>query len=978
MDYFQPTPLYRIVSDDGDMSIFKALFPRVTPGEVLPRMVLKANGGLCPNTNNLPRLLTVEQEEMFLQEALMEECGLGFLSKDSTSIQDTLKYLGIAGIAYGNTFAIEDHPSHGTVVCTGQLGVQCTEIQETPINPLPQPCIVDEPITVLFKDGKTKEATMPILYLPDSYNNRRLRNGAGCLFSWGDILFQGSPGAKLHIKANINAEGIVEYRDFDLVSRTRDNWQTEEWVDTRIQQKQLWNKSTLIEHQQVPVVHLQPGNEMVAKGERYENVKTVHRICAEDTLGEEGLVVKHAESFIDEGIVQNEIGGLKKQGHNGFCGIGALRITSHAVSQKALGSVVVSKGPICIQARTGRFDATQFQDEYGREKKGQLDIVDLHFHELVKKIAKNDQEAALAFQKQAKKIKRKIRKKMLTFVASLPVSYYLGGVVLGGLSRLGFSGLKLAALKGFVMSSISSAIQGQKPKNILTRGLEGALFGGIGYGIHNATFLSNTSDFTKELIRVGSVAAIQSLLHKEKMGKNLGIAIGGAIGAEIVFPGASAPEFPKALLESSIAVLAGNGSTLDLAMNLYSSTMGSFVKPLQDMGVSHGYKVAKMCELPQPRRKPTTLSLKAPLKQEGVSHEPAKNTLLWAHRRHVQASREHYPNTGLLRTVDDFLDEPIDTPKTKVSKFNFGEWLLECLIPSAHAEELPVQKTTTHTLKDTSLQKRSEYRKPLLHKFTPSQWKQGGLHADRSLCTPGYAPEIYFQPDTHLAVLILRCKEVILKLTSDGRTGHFYMYIPVWVEETQKIVYQNIGFYPVKGNIDSVGKAIKWFMKTGFYKVPGELRSEKDDSNKGPQQLIIKKLWITTIQSSQFSKNIGQAKDNAGDYNVGSVCNANCLTFYDPKLKDIGIVDGLRNKFDYNDFQQLDFALIKLQASALFDEYKLQKLLCACGPEDIATYRHFEKQFKKERAAIAQQRITADIEQYNNTTFAGKPKLFNE
>lgn len=51
----------------------------------IPSMVLKENGFLSPNTEKPPRLFTSAQEEMLLADTLLEECGIGFFNKETTT-----------------------------------------------------------------------------------------------------------------------------------------------------------------------------------------------------------------------------------------------------------------------------------------------------------------------------------------------------------------------------------------------------------------------------------------------------------------------------------------------------------------------------------------------------------------------------------------------------------------------------------------------------------------------------------------------------------------------------------------------------------------------------------------------------------------------------------------------------------------------------------------------------------------------------
>ncbi|HXH54727.1 MAG TPA: hypothetical protein VNK03_03170, partial [Gammaproteobacteria bacterium] len=437
LNYFDPTLLYEI--SPGGETVFKSVLapPLSNFMPRLPRMLLSTDGTLTPSPGNLKRLLPREKEEQLLTKVMLGEFGRGFLNKDVNTLQSLMQYFETNAIRYSqSTQKLITAQSPGMVLqqtANNALSiVQPNCVREA--LPLAEPCIVDTIETIVFDDGHTEAVLVPTAFFPKHFDNRRLRDGAGCLFALEDITLSGVPGSALHARGNFEGEKII-IEGLENFTRTRNTCMRYETVTHESKRKSLLGKNeTTLSFQQVGITELQPGNEMVARrGARFLNVNNIYLSGAKDQLGPEGVVVENADSFVDAAIVRNKIGTTVSVNQKGFLGIGGSSTSVTPVLQEAIGSNIATEGNISIQARYGQFDATQFRGAAGEEPKKEFEISELHFHELLRSIETNNREnEALLLSElkaQARTAKRKSRQSTTLLLISLPVSYYTGGLI---------------------------------------------------------------------------------------------------------------------------------------------------------------------------------------------------------------------------------------------------------------------------------------------------------------------------------------------------------------------------------------------------------------------------------------------------------------------------------------------------------------------------------------------------------------------
>ncbi|HEV2523811.1 MAG TPA: hypothetical protein VGU44_01595, partial [Gammaproteobacteria bacterium] len=683
LNYFDPTLLYEISL--GGETVFKSVLapplrhfmPR------LPRMFLSADGTLTPSPDNLRRLLPREKEEQLLTKVMLGEFGRGFLTREANTPQRMMQYFETNAIRYSqSTQKLMTTQSSGLVLqqtANNALSVVQPNFVGEALA-LSEPCIVDTIETIVFEDGHTEAVLVPTAFFPKHFDNRRLRDGAACLFALENITLSGVPGSALHVRGNFEGEKIV-IQGLETLTCTRNTYTRSETVTHESKHRNLLGKNeTTVSFQQVAITELQPGNEMVARrGARFLNVNNIYLSGAKDQLGPEGLVVENADTFVDAAIVRNKIGTTVSANQKGFLGIGGSSTSVTPVLQEAIGSDIATEGPISIQARYGQFDATQFRVTEGEVPKFEFEISELHFHELLHAVEANNRasEALLLseLKAQVRTAKRKSRQSTTLLLISIPVCCYTSGLIRGYLEQVMGITLSAIVVNGVVMAEatataaqtaaivglsgmgaglVGAAIQGQP---LAKAALNGAVFSLLGHGIANAPVLAASSQLVKDVasgVVVGSTSA--ALNHGNIVESAL---MGGAASgvAATVVPGwekslSVVKSATKGMVRSGVAVALNGGSANNLVADLANAAMGATVgQKMSGLGCQHGQELgvsAVVSPSPLPARR----------SELNVAHQRTRGLLFDAEME--RSFNDTTRGFGRMRTEDNFFGTNAD------------------------------------------------------------------------------------------------------------------------------------------------------------------------------------------------------------------------------------------------------------------------------------------------------------------------------
>ena len=189
------------------------------------------------------------------------------------------------------------------------------------------------------------------------------------------------------------------------------------------------------------------------------------------------------------------------------------------------------------------------------------------------------------------------------------------------------------------------------------------------------------------------------------------------------------------------------------------------------------------------------------------------------------------------------------------------------------------------------------------------------LNSDESLRDFHYDEEVFIDlleesPDLYKA---LYNREIIVYLHTDVTRytpwGHMSADFPVLSKDGKNIENaHNIGLDP-KPN--SEGNAV-----TG---TKGKIFEQTRSTD--PKQLLKAVIRVTEEQYYALAAKIRHDRDDESI--IYKLLSNNCCDYVDNLLKEIGIVDGLKNKFSFEEFQQIDWAPVKLKAEWYFDEFNL-------------------------------------------------------
>lgn len=205
-------------------------------------------------------------------------------------------------------------------------------------------------------------------------------------------------------------------------------------------------------------------------------------------------------------------------------------------------------------------------------------------------------------------------------------------------------------------------------------------------------------------------------------------------------------------------------------------------------------------------------------------------------------------------------------------------------------------------------------------------------------------------------------REITINLHTDGPVGHASGHLPVLNHQGDIITAYNIGLDPKMGE--------PLFNK--IFGAKGEV-SEQARSHQ-EKALLSAKIRMTEEQYIKLAQLIREDIDNPPTYRMHGLEDSNCIYWLDRKLQQIGIIDGLKNKFSYAEFQKINFRLIKWQAEWFFDEFHLElyklKMQSAFDLHEyqieLRLIQQQEAMLEKARAAKQKQQHTSDIMHFAN------------
>lgn len=236
--------LYTITTDHS--TVYKSLLPDISTTLFGP-IRIKVGNAMTENTNNLRTLFTKKQEMDLLAFAMMSELGRGFFDPTYDIEQTIIKLKEIS--------TEEDYKS--------------------------KPYVSYSPVDFIHQSGTTETVLVPSLNIPESMNNKRIRDYAGGIFALGALILDGTRNiTDLTITGHLETSGEIFFSNFNSLTHVNNVYTTKKEVVDYIS-KTSWlgfkNKiqstsQTLIENT------VQPGNTITSSGVSYENIGTLSNI----------------------------------------------------------------------------------------------------------------------------------------------------------------------------------------------------------------------------------------------------------------------------------------------------------------------------------------------------------------------------------------------------------------------------------------------------------------------------------------------------------------------------------------------------------------------------------------------------------------------------------------------------------------------------------------------------------------------------
>jgi hypothetical protein len=284
IDYFQDTVLFEITEIGTYSFVYKPILPFQFEGSLGPILVASASG-LRPNINNRRCLFTPLQEKELLTKAMMGELGRGFFGSDFVEPYQALKML-------------RDNVEQLT---------QSTALVPREGN-IPVPLIVYEEIPFIHADGKTEMVLAPVLCIPKSFDNPRLRDWTGGLFSSGDILIRGASqhDSTLRITGHIDAQGKVTFTTFNrLTQERRIVTEIHHVLDTNKQESLCGLKrKTTVQRRAIAIYHAEPGNTVTGSEVVYEDITHVQQTGLTITAGTGGIHTENVQVIEQRSLIE--------------------------------------------------------------------------------------------------------------------------------------------------------------------------------------------------------------------------------------------------------------------------------------------------------------------------------------------------------------------------------------------------------------------------------------------------------------------------------------------------------------------------------------------------------------------------------------------------------------------------------------------------------------------------------------------------
>lgn len=315
-DFFKVSSL-RVKAPLDYHTYFKSVVPKTLSLSFVPPVIAHPNGNLSTNSKNLRIDPSIEDELNFIQESLQEARGYVFENATQTVESLLQKYRLNA-----QEYLMKKSCSSGSMALI-QLNKD-TSIPEDVTEPMLFYC----EITKTEEDGTREAVLTPVLVVPKSWDNLRMRDHAGLTHAFEeDVIFEGASKeiSSSHITGNVEAQNNIRFENMHI-NRLEQRVTSTTYTYTNYQKKR---KLGFGHSKQVPVAltetHAAPGANLKAGNQvSYNNIDNNHQQGGLIQAGKGGVKHDNVNNNVMSPIVTSKVNQHHSEKFNSFSGSGSL------------------------------------------------------------------------------------------------------------------------------------------------------------------------------------------------------------------------------------------------------------------------------------------------------------------------------------------------------------------------------------------------------------------------------------------------------------------------------------------------------------------------------------------------------------------------------------------------------------------------------------------------------------------------------
>lgn len=296
LDYLQPNAAH-VFCGPNSYTVMRSILPKMIKISLPPITVLTLDGSLTENNERLGCILSNDLNAEALVSAFMKELKRGILDAETTDPQMMLYRL----MENAQTLMREEQNKAIQHAASYASASQQMLTPLRPSNTTPKKSAwletMTKPILIYMKtDFEGKPKLSPHLILPPSWNNSKLRDYAGGLFSIGNILIRGESkeSSTLRITAHLDAGGNIKISELNqLTLEKRMHHQQQQIADISTKKSRLGRNKNECNVRDIDIYTQQAGGTCSA-GDSFvvDDVANTALKGCEISAGEKGVLIR--------------------------------------------------------------------------------------------------------------------------------------------------------------------------------------------------------------------------------------------------------------------------------------------------------------------------------------------------------------------------------------------------------------------------------------------------------------------------------------------------------------------------------------------------------------------------------------------------------------------------------------------------------------------------------------------------------------